>query len=401
MAKVLVSRPVAFEQEIARLNKQAERIGYGRITFTRGAQKMVQQTRICTLIVEGEASSETHVVPVQVTEYEVSLPDMAEYAWRLVAQITEVEGGKPFIDPKVKGFDAAKWAQATPGWCEHCKTNRKRKFTYVVEQKSNGEQRQVGRVCFADYVGLDGLRKLEFQDLVSSLLFGGEDDFIWGDEGGRARPEIVPVRDLIAVAEALRLRDGWINNDYDEYGELRRPGTHRMAADIIKGEREKILQDLGDPNHPAWRAADEIIERLKGFDAPEDDEFALSLSYCSQFEFVPKAKASMVAYSGQFLRNHDRKIAWEARKLTMQHVGTVGKREDFRVTVDGITTHEGQYGTTYIVRMTDAAGNALVWFASNPGLDEGKTYTLKATVKEHGEFNGAKQTIISRGKVVA
>jgi hypothetical protein len=84
----------------------------------------------------------------------------------------------------------------------------------------------------------------------------------------------------------------------------------------------------------------------------------------------------------------------EARKSV--HIGTVGKREVFEVTVDTVIASEGNYGTTGIHLMHDADGNKLVWFASGSWLTAGSTVKVKATVKDHGERKGVKQTVLSR-----
>ena len=66
----------------------------------------------------------------------------------------------------------------------------------------------------------------------------------------------------------------------------------------------------------------------------------------------------------------------------------------------GISEIEGIYGLTLIHRLEDLSGNKAVWFSSGNGLDTGKTYQIKATVKKHGDYNGANQTVLTRCKVI-
>jgi hypothetical protein len=58
----------------------------------------------------------------------------------------------------------------------------------------------------------------------------------------------------------------------------------------------------------------------------------------------------------------------------------------------------GQFGDKVLHTFEDGQGNAAVWFSSGRALKIGKTYEIKATVKEHGEYNGIKQTVLSRCK---
>lgn len=92
------------------------------------------------------------------------------------------------------------------------------------------------------------------------------------------------------------------------------------------------------------------------------------------------------------------------------HVGTVGTREDFILTLTKMLPLEGgDWGPTYLHKFRDQ-GNVVSWFSSNichviPGsedreeLEPGHTYTVKATVKRHQDFKGEPQTLITRAKI--
>jgi hypothetical protein len=82
-------------------------------------------------------------------------------------------------------------------------------------------------------------------------------------------------------------------------------------------------------------------------------------------------------------------------------VGTVGERREFALTVTFATAIETQFGTLHILGLKDEAGNIVIYKGSAPFADKGQTVTVKATIKEHGVRDGAKQTIIARPKVAA
>ena len=80
-------------------------------------------------------------------------------------------------------------------------------------------------------------------------------------------------------------------------------------------------------------------------------------------------------------------------------VGTVKDRITFDAEVTGVYSFDTDYGTTMIVRMTDPDDNILVWFAtSSPDLERGDNVTLTGTIKDHDEYRGAKQTVLTRCK---
>jgi len=106
-----------------------------------------------------------------------------------------------------------------------------------------------------------------------------------------------------------------------------------------------------------------------------------------------------------------------ANKPESNWVGEVGKRDTFTLTCEDIRETNGNFGLTYLHKFADADGNELVWFATSgactnrvkgmtgwgepvPMYEVGKTYTVKATVKKHGEFRERKSTTINRVKQV-
>lgn len=85
-----------------------------------------------------------------------------------------------------------------------------------------------------------------------------------------------------------------------------------------------------------------------------------------------------------------------AENAASQHIGTVGKREVFSLTVQWVKHIDTAFGTLCIHGLKDAAGNVVIYKGSKCLGDKGANLTVKATVKEHGNRDGVKQTIITR-----
>lgn len=92
---------------------------------------------------------------------------------------------------------------------------------------------------------------------------------------------------------------------------------------------------------------------------------------------------------------------------TSEHVGTVGDRITFTAKYTHVAFWENNFiswkpQTTYCHTFTDENGNVYVWKTSN-GLGEtleiGDTVTVTGTIKEHGEYNEVKQTVLTRCKI--
>lgn len=98
----------------------------------------------------------------------------------------------------------------------------------------------------------------------------------------------------------------------------------------------------------------------------------------------------------------EEKAAKDAQRAASGHIGQVGQRLEVDVTVEAVRDFSRRvYGTLeprYLVRMRAQDGNLLVWWANTHGHGAvaGEKATVKVTVKEHGEYQGEKQTVVQR-----
>ena len=90
-----------------------------------------------------------------------------------------------------------------------------------------------------------------------------------------------------------------------------------------------------------------------------------------------------------------------AHDALSEHVGEIGKRQEFTAMIEKLIWVDNQYGGTSIHLMRTPEGAKLVWFCSGSDLGKEKEIVIfKATVKDHGERDGAKQTVVNRCKAV-
>lgn len=98
-----------------------------------------------------------------------------------------------------------------------------------------------------------------------------------------------------------------------------------------------------------------------------------------------------------------------------EYVGTIGKRITAEVVLVSDYSYESRFGyqtqTHYIYTMKDADGNVFVWKTTsvlvnwdyadnnkNECVRKGDTMQITGTIKEHSEYKGTKQTILTRCK---
>jgi hypothetical protein len=86
-----------------------------------------------------------------------------------------------------------------------------------------------------------------------------------------------------------------------------------------------------------------------------------------------------------------------------EYVGSIGQKLSFAGTIVNTQNISGMYGNVQLVRIKDTNGNTVVWFNNGQPVEveNGKAYNFTGTVKKQDEYNGKKQTTITRGKVSA
>lgn len=102
----------------------------------------------------------------------------------------------------------------------------------------------------------------------------------------------------------------------------------------------------------------------------------------------------------------EREAAKQAKRDSAKHVGTIGERRVFELTVKFLTGFETQFGYTNVQIMEDDDANVYVYKGSSPLLvfdgdfnniaNKGDKVKFKATIKAHDFRDGVAQTILSR-----
>jgi hypothetical protein len=101
---------------------------------------------------------------------------------------------------------------------------------------------------------------------------------------------------------------------------------------------------------------------------------------------------------------NERKAKEEARKEFLAqsaHQGIVGEKWTAKVKVAFTKDIHTHYGVTTLYGLEDEKGNQFRWFSSSRTtiLDKGEVVEIVGTVKKHDEYQGVKQTVLTRCKV--
>lgn len=97
-----------------------------------------------------------------------------------------------------------------------------------------------------------------------------------------------------------------------------------------------------------------------------------------------------------------------AENSSSDFVGKIGDKVTVNVTLDRVSWYETQYGTMNVYTFVDDSGNMYVWKTSTDmgrfvgdfwqEYKKGERLTLTGKIKDHNEYKGVKQTVLTRCK---
>ncbi len=308
----------------------------------------------------------------------------------------------------VSGGETDGLGHSWKGECQHCGKNRDRRYGFVVEHKETGERTIVGKACLRDFVGQDVPAGViaAFQYLPS--FAGAAEEEGWGGYGGEWTEDTLAV--IAAARAAIRLW-GWIPNSQADHVEFTTAGSVRLLSGMVRGkdalkQRDALLAELEAGREDYFATAAKIIAWAAEYPAVTDYErnlrIACKLPYVTQKTFGLAISAS-AAYDRQQARILEREKAAAEREAAKAddkrnvHFGKVGERVECELRIVGMRgTPDRGFGEGVLHTFYGPEGQLLKWFTSKGIGHPGDVIRAKFTVKKHGEYNGMKETMITR-----
>jgi hypothetical protein len=398
--EILSSKLDALRARIKRINKTARKLGVALVTLT-----------VVRTFVEVDADATR-----KARTWNADAPDVMRERTEVVVEgeTPVLAGGYTFvasIDPMGIVFgapgavDVPESLVERRGECDHCNLPRRRNATFVVAHK-DGTLKLVGRNCLGEFLGAFGNDPhaiWKFLEDFASLARDGADEV--GAFGRSGDAMYSPKAVLTATYKVIKAY-GWLAAG----AAYNNPGLGTPTADRVR----TLLFTAG---------GDELNDLLKATEGIDADEVRIEAAldwarnatgesdYIRNIRKLASADGlgyKHIGFAASILPAHDRETERDlvrarevANRPESTWVGEVGDRVTFEnATLNSVRELDGNFGITYLHKFTDAAGNDLVWFASNDNLgDEGEVLTFKATVKRHGDYRGRKNTVINRAKV--
>lgn len=376
-----------FEEKFARLNKVLKKMHQPKMEFT------YENERLVKYMFTTHFAGESHMNDVEQIR-EILVCDVVIHGEKIIKKndrnynylgtVTVKEGVKLVNchDEKYLEYFGDKFRENV---CDHCGTIRKRNAYCLFE--ADGKVIQIGSTCVEKYFGIAVDKYLNAMGDVYTVV---KDSPEWNDfvgvrsnaDGGISFDEIARMTDMVTNGFKIwRKSDGDGISTTDEIREMVKSCNYEFASHERTIKREEVVK--------YWEGKPQSGFKLNVLEMMKRD-------YCTAYGLGIYVYGIYEAGKDKFTEKSEK-----VGELN-EYFGNVGDKIVREMVLDKVSSFDGMYGTTYVCRFHDADGRKFVWFASNcPDIDCGAKVSIKGTVKKHDEYDGKKQTVLTRCKIAA
>ena len=334
-------------------------------------------------------------MPVTFCTVEVTGESPKIEGWTLEGKIEHGESGN--IIKSISGKEIPAKFRDIGALCDYCHKDRRRVSTFVLSDDTSGDYKQVGKNCLKDFTGYPNAEGLaEYAEGFNAILREAEESSN-GDLFKGRRIELYDLRTFLSFTSAIIKKYGW---------ESRSSGAMITTADRVL-EHITSGKDGIYPSEADYKEAEEAIEAVKNAinakKSPSDYEWNLSTIINGLLVNTKTAgyAASIMPfyYRVRSIQIENDKKAAESKS---QFLGKIGEKIQLRATLLMTLNIDSLY-PSILHKFLDSAGNIIVWYAAMASysytLETGKEYQMKGTIKDHKQYRGENQTIITRAKL--
>lgn len=297
------------------------------------------------------------------------------------------------------------WRTAKPT-CDHCKTKRARKDTFII-RCPGGAIKRIGRNCLADFLCCDPAQLIAaeaFEDSLRMLEEADEDE--WGSFGGGFGWTIATSHYLACAVSSVDFR-GFFKSGSEEM-------STRSHAAFLAGKRPTgasrevaQAQKEWDELQPTVDHHARSMDLALWLESNEDkSDYIYNLKLALTLPVVRRETEGLIASAPQAYARHLGQIAERKARETEVDVGYMGELKQ-RLVFEAVVMNvrsiqtEGPWGGGRLTTLRTLAGHEIVtWTQIASENDIGKTLRLKGTVVKHSMFKGKHQTTLNRVSLV-
>lgn len=392
------------EHEVAKLNRRADKLNVPHIEIRKNKEFTKSE----------KAKNGTKR---DVKYYEVTIDGEAPQVpgYEFLATIEHKDGGNVIrtVPGKGNATDFKDFHSASPDYCDHCKKRRRRIDTFIIRD-TDGNMRQIGRNCLADFLGGKDPKQMLFwfslkgrvDDLVGRL--SGDEDEEGGYGGWKSEYTVKPEHVLRAAGSLIKKYGYRKASGNDNYG------GQDSTADMVRAvffnydpkhnpDHKDYLRVVKDTKEAGEAYRDEA---LAWFNTVPDEEKDRN-NFLHNLDVVTKSSSLSyrdVGIAGALFPAFERgkgnaKKKDDEAKKSNEYIGEIkDKINKTKVKVVKTTDIENRFAynapDNQLVIMEDKDGNQFKWFnnRSKGDMEEGVYYNIMGKVTSHDEYRGRKST---------
>lgn len=316
--------------------------------------------------------------------------------WQLVAvydwEETPNNGTVCYVSPVPGQMVPPQFRNVKDGQCDHCKTNRRRKKSMLVT-KNFLEFKVVGSSCVKDFLGHATPNSLI--DVYSFEL--AVEDTIHNVNGMQPNMALHDIKKILTLSSMFVRKFGYVKvDDYDKMPT--RDCIHRYIHPDPISSFDKQFINNNVPQDKDKEKAEKVIKWIK--EQSNATDYMHNLQKCVEAGAISNKRIGILASAVVSYDKATERADRENNSKANQWIGNIKDRlKGLQATVKRFNCIDGYYGMTTIVTLETEEGNTLVWFATNnPDVEVGDQWELDGTVKDHNDYNGTRQTILTRVK---
>lgn len=304
-----------------------------------------------------------------------------------------------------KGKEGVPREQKEKITCQHCNTNRIRKFYYILKNESTGEFITVGKTCLKDFTGHSDAEKIaKFYQDVKIFIEEYYKDCFKEYYSGRYEPTIYPI-DQVIRASIISIKNRGYFKSNSENGVPTKVDVENIIRVSYGGGTKADENDYEKSKQIPQREIDEIKNVIKSLEPTTD--FIENLQLLIKDGFVRETMLGYAVYIPVAVeREKEKRLKDEFIKKSnskLSYIGEIGEKINVLTKFynysyyDRLSAYTGMLERCNIYTFLDENGNRIVWkTTSREDFEVGDEVMIKGKVKSHSEYNGAKQTVITR-----
>jgi len=251
---------------------------------------------------------------------------------------------------------------------------------------------EVGSTCLKDFLQTDKISNILFQ---ANFLSSIGDILSEGREPGARCVPVYGLKLLIATAIHSISEYGYVSKAKAE--EMMLQATSYHTLNLVEGDKYHGIAPY-KPTKEEYEEAELVIEYVKTINT--DNDYNYNLHKIANAEVTSLRYVGYAVSMVPFYRKAMNLIKEKEEKVESKYVGNVGERREWDLKYLGSYGYNSAYGYCFIHCFEDQRGNAFIWSSGtevNAELDS--NVTILGTLKEHSEYKGTKQNILTRCKV--